>query len=546
VRDNLSPRPLRWEEADIAGDIDSMVAVCVTIEPFQCERFAEFAVHPTYIQRCKNAKLTAYFNARPQFQHTEPEPDSFRAVVEQIDREAAWYEFEAGRIDNCPLYVLFQVDVPVSPDEDEEGIAAEQRQRLTGPLREACQAITGSVIFPAMTRLRAESTTARGGGAYLRYEANRTYRVFAEDFEEFAVNVTQLLAAKDLRERGRVNFVRFYAAEHGLRACDKAAAGRYLRDSVDLSHPHAEIAQIHHSYSVILRGRDSPILVDLSERLTALFATALRVGTRRKVERYRAGFLADYGHFAVNGSPLYADREVTFAQGYNSAAKMSRPRDAGNVPAAMLLHGFRRMPAYRKQRDEIRQQTHDLLAFVENYVVRNHELRIEEVVTLDKRRHGDLRDKIERLGIFGSRNITATTAALLDAGMLFVLHRWDEHAVRHIQSDYDLVFGLRRARVSRALYASHETVLRFMRAEFRLLYFAHGANHGYSYAVQRAVFAEGTERASINHENVHLRPHAQPDDEWSPHPRLYARLLPLPLMHAINHIIKILVSNLLV
>ncbi|KMQ81553.1 hypothetical protein RF55_25973, partial [Lasius niger] len=59
-----------------------------------------------------------------------------------------------------------------------------------------------------------------------------------------------------------------------------------------------------------------------------------------KVDKYRAGFLADFGYFCRHASAPSHHHLVTFAQAYNSSAKMARPADSGFLSSYLVAGGY--------------------------------------------------------------------------------------------------------------------------------------------------------------------------------------------------------------
>ncbi|EZA50193.1 hypothetical protein X777_11332 [Ooceraea biroi] len=122
------------------------------------------------------------------------------------------------------------------------------------------------------------------------------------------------------------------------------------------------------------------------------------------MQRYRVGYLANYGYFANNASLPIDEHVVTFAQANYSAAKMARPADSDLTAAYSVCRGYATVQADRSLRS-VRSVTHqylrDLVSYVDNYARMRHSLRVEEVITLDRLRYrGTLSDMIARLNLF--------------------------------------------------------------------------------------------------------------------------------------------------
>jgi len=128
--------------------------------------------------------------------------------------------------------------------------------------------------------------------------------------------------------------------------------------------------------------------------------------SKKKVIRYHIDFLHEYGYFHKLGLPTWYDHAITYVQAYNSAAKMAHPLDSGATACYLLCHGFvRAIMQDTKERNfakasaEIKQHLHDLLVFTRSYVREKCTLRLEEVITLDARRH-HIPTELEELEVF--------------------------------------------------------------------------------------------------------------------------------------------------
>lgn len=166
----------------------------------------------------------------------------------------------------------------------------------------------GNIVFSAVKRLPIDSTTARDCRVFLHYEVERSYKIYAENYRSFAAHVSQLLALYNLRDNGRITFVRFYMAEHDLRISDKAYASRHLHDIAQVRHVHVDVVQIHRADSVRCRtaaadDNNTPVLVHLGARsnfsVRRLYEGAIHLAGP-KLEIYRMGFLANYGGYAIH------------------------------------------------------------------------------------------------------------------------------------------------------------------------------------------------------------------------------------------------------
>jgi len=132
--------------------------------------------------------------------------------------------------------------------------------------------------------------------------------------------------------------VRFYVGFHGLRLCKTRA--RLLLDSVvDLEHAHVDVLQVHRANT--LRCPDGDVLLiklDGSDSLAGLYREAVNIAG--KTNKYTTGFLVNYGYFRRHALPASANDVVTYAQAYNSGAKMTKSTDSGFVAAFVACRGY--------------------------------------------------------------------------------------------------------------------------------------------------------------------------------------------------------------
>lgn len=182
---------------------------------------------------------------------------------------------------------------------------------------------------------------------YANYNVDHTYNVFRQDFCTFARLVDATIRPVDLAETCAIVFARIYVAQHGLRMA-KGLAGDLLRRIVRIDHPALNVLQIHRADVLqCCDNDDNIVVVRLSggimeyKSLAALYHRAIYLARDSsndgKLMRYRTGFLADYSYFA---SPSLEEHVVTYAQAYNSAAKMAPTADSGFQSAYLVAGGY--------------------------------------------------------------------------------------------------------------------------------------------------------------------------------------------------------------
>lgn len=97
----LDPTVVEENDDFIAtGDIDSILCLSYTLEPFRCNTICKLYLRPAPIQPVGNTKLTNYFNKRSSFVDSSVEPP-FQYSSDQINPKLPWYEIEIAKIDSC-------------------------------------------------------------------------------------------------------------------------------------------------------------------------------------------------------------------------------------------------------------------------------------------------------------------------------------------------------------------------------------------------------------------------------------------------------------
>lgn len=336
----LNPRYVDFDYAsgfdvEVSGDIDSFLVCSYTMEPFLCRYNYVINTKIGRIMRSQNTKLTMYMNKRKDF-GLRLQRD-FEPVSDTITRNGVWYEFELGKIDNRQLFVVFQIDekcrflrdCPVRSTYEEEG-----------RLKECVSAFVSKFIARAARLLDKNCETARGGFRYIMHDVDRSYNVMSKDYYNFCRLLSNVIRTKSLRKSCGMTCVRFYQAQHGLRL-EKAMVENLLKEVVDVQHPYMDILQIHRADTMSCPDGDV-LLIKLDGReddsLLGMFRNSINIIGR--IDRYRTGFLSNYGYFRRHASPNINNYTVTYVQAYSSGAKMARPSDSGYIESYVVCRGY--------------------------------------------------------------------------------------------------------------------------------------------------------------------------------------------------------------
>lgn len=202
---------------------------------------------------------------------------------------------------------------------------------------------------------------------------------------------------------------------------NKAAARTLLHDIVDMRHPHLEVVQIHHAD--ILSCSDGDVLfVKLADKkqnsLYGLFEGSVNIFGR--IDRYRIGSLSDYGYFRKLASLASDGHCVTYLKAYSSAAKMAHSFDSRFIASCIICRGYAGDCKNLKKLAEMSQQyIRDLVLYCLNYVIKRYNLRVEEVITLDRRRVGDIANAMEKLRVFDEDVRCVVTRLLLERRLIY-------------------------------------------------------------------------------------------------------------------------------
>lgn len=212
----------------LTSDVDSMVVVSRTLEPFKCHFLARLDIKPRRVKVTENIKMTWYLDARSLFGDRARDP-GFVANGEWEEegggtRTAPWYEFQLGTVDFWPLHLLFQVD-PKSPVlRNAPRFTTTDRDRR---LQIAAQAFMLRVIARAAIDLPRETETVRGGLLFVCHNADRCPVMYA-DYARLARLVSTRLQRLNLRRECGIARVRSYSFVHGMRL-DRSRTEALLR-----------------------------------------------------------------------------------------------------------------------------------------------------------------------------------------------------------------------------------------------------------------------------------------------------------------------------
>lgn len=274
------------------------------------------------------------------------------------------------------------------------------------------------------------------------------------------------------------------------------------------------------SRGCLLAPDNQNLLVRIGGRGSGSLASKLPKAHVGKLERYRCGFLANYGYFRKH-SGLRNEGAVTFIQAYNAAAKMARPTALTSFPTAIFCRLYE--AAWPRYEDSTRAAVQSMTALLDYYhlhVRRNAHLRIEEVHTIDSSTcRGTVSDEIQRLGSCNSERTTHALAMLLDSKLIYRVADWQRHVDETVGEELDTLANLAEHEPLSQLPAQREVIplslLTFMlRSEFRLHYFAHGRNYNFNYAMVRHMLIGDSEAKATVGEWIRVRPARQEDDSF--------------------------------
>lgn len=131
----------------------------------------------------------------------------------------------------------------------------------------------------------------------------------------------------------------------------KSATPKDLNRLIRVDNRHVDVLQLHRAdtFACVLgddddneSNDDDVLLVKLSgcvvrdyASLAGIYRGCIRLDD--KIDKYRVGYLNEYGYFCQHtAGRYYPHKFITFAQAYNSPAKMARPSDSGLLPSFLI------------------------------------------------------------------------------------------------------------------------------------------------------------------------------------------------------------------
>lgn len=361
-----------------------------------------------------------------------------------------------------------------------------------------------------------------------------TYHLPASEFADYSAHLADVMQDGSLRRECGIDFLRFYQCQHGMRLpCGQLA--KEADTIADADHPHIDVVQLHRADTLTAANSEDCLMVRIGGRGRGTLQSLLPSTFAGRLAKYRAGFLADFGHFRKHCT-LPDESAVTFIQAYNAAAKMARPTAMTLFAAALLCHMFRATPGHENVGRIAVQSTRALCDFVRYHVRENAQLRIEEVHTVDPctiRRPASA--EIARLGSCDPARVTYTLHALLNAGLLYRISEWPAYVNATVGDDLRALVAVTSLELLPHLVL-HDVIPTgvlddLMRAEYRLQYFCHGASPHINYRATRSMMLGGTESAASDGNTVHLRPMEDDKDHYLP---IYSSHLPHRLLFPVR------------
>lgn len=209
--------------------------------------------------------------------------------------------------------------------------------------------------------------------------------------------------------------------------------------------------------------------------------------------------------------------------------------DSGDIVSYMYCRGYGalRDPKLRQLGANFAQSITNTLAFVREYVFRKHELRIEEVITLDALRH-DIPEMIDTLRIFDNDTPGILFKELLVRVLLYTTDHWRQHFERILEEDFT---ALRRINecvsYNDNVSLTRDMIVKSMRAQYRFMYFIHGPCRLCNYYLRKVMYVDSTECNSNDRGLIMLAPIEDEND---------IAYYPLYSKYVSNHYLKIIRS----
>jgi len=306
-----------------------------------------------------------------------------------------------------------------------------------------------------------------------------------------------------------------------------------------VNHPHVDLLQLHRADNLSFDDED-PIVVKLTgsehDSLSSLFRDSVNLSG--KIERYRTGFLHDYGYFARYASPPYEGHVVTFVQAYSSSAKMVRFADIGLVAAYTVCRGFHTGDRLLDMREnETRQHVKDIESYCKSYIRHRQCLRIEEVLTFDRLRLDEtISNALTHYHVFDDNERCIITSEMIHRGLLYRLNNWRLYYDSAISVDVRFLHNviIHCEALNQFPWTPPPIVRQTIRSIIRIMYFVHGNSPEYNYQIMQHMFANGTEGQSNDNGIVRLRPLRDESDDFL-YP-LYSKKIPVREINVARHV----------
>ncbi|KAL6253444.1 hypothetical protein P5V15_015285 [Pogonomyrmex californicus] len=385
---SLQPAPVALDYAtgfdvETTSDVDSLLICALTPLPFLNDTGFTVSLRREAIQVSQNEKLISYLRRRDSLGKQQNRPLSSRPNNRFV-REDTAYEFVVGHFGGDSLFVLFQIKRTAAVLASAPPTTTKYNE---GRLLIARKLFLREVVARAARRMPPQSVTAMSGLGWVQERCDGAFHVPSNEWPIYAAHVGEILEEISLKRECGIQWLRFYRCHHGIRAPADAAL-RLLSTTCNESHPDVDVIQIHRAD--VLRAPDGDALVvKLDGHGPGTLSVTLSGPIRYpggKSERYRVGFLSNFGYFRKYCS-LQHDSRVTYVQAYNPAAKSARPAQMSLLAIAVLCRFFEGGREARAQSVAAAalQNTRNLITYASRYTRDMPGLRIEEVAILDSR-----------------------------------------------------------------------------------------------------------------------------------------------------------------